>query len=171
MLDAKPMRGSDPDVIYAIHTGTEFEAEIRKADLQALLSACTGEAVAWYVECVAPGMKDHGTRVGPFFKREEAGDWVNPHYGMELRVLFAAPPRSGEPIGEMTVEVNGSITMPLPPPGFDPGTYTLHAMPAPVVPRERAQPAEMVNGRLSPHVGLNRAVIEAMGPEAVANYG
>lgn len=81
MLEAKPLRGADPDVIYAIHTGTEFEAELRKSDLRALL-----------------------------------GD-------------------------------------------------------APAPKRERAKPAEMVDGRLSPHVGLNRAVIEAMGPEAVANYG
>ena len=34
--DAKPIRGMDPDVIHAIHTGTEWEAELRMSDLRAL---------------------------------------------------------------------------------------------------------------------------------------
>lgn len=39
MIEAKPLRGSDPDVIYAIHTGTEYAAEIRLSDLKALTAA------------------------------------------------------------------------------------------------------------------------------------
>lgn len=42
---------------------------------------------------------------------------------------------------------------------------------APAPKRELPPPAAMVEGRLSPTTGLNRAVIEAMGREAVANYG
>lgn len=34
--DAKPMRGTDAEVIHAIHVGTEWEAELRVSDLRAL---------------------------------------------------------------------------------------------------------------------------------------
>ena len=34
--DAKPMRGIDPEVIHAIHIGTEWEAELRMSDLRSL---------------------------------------------------------------------------------------------------------------------------------------
>ncbi len=44
--DAKPMHGTDPDVIHTIHTGTEWEAELRVSDLRALAqqSAAVDEA-------------------------------------------------------------------------------------------------------------------------------
>ena len=52
------------------------------------------EPVAWYVERIAPGKRDHGRRLGPWFSREAAEEWVDDVH--VLRTLYAATPR--EPV-------------------------------------------------------------------------
>jgi len=59
--DAKPMRGMDPEVIHAIHAGTEWEADLRVSDLRALAQQPAAETVtvqeAWEWAGGNPGIK------------------------------------------------------------------------------------------------------------------
>ncbi len=45
--------------------------------------------VAWFVRRNAPGWRDNGMRLGPFWKKEEAEEWLNDQH--TLHELFAAP--------------------------------------------------------------------------------
>ncbi len=45
------------------------------------------EVTAWYVERVAPGRRDHGMKLGPWFKKSEAEQWVDDRH--VLRELVA----------------------------------------------------------------------------------
>lgn len=38
------------------------------------------EPVAWYVKRVAPGMRDDGTKLGPWFKKSDAEEWVDENH-------------------------------------------------------------------------------------------
>lgn len=49
-------------------------------------------ATAWYVERKSPGKRDHGMRLGPFWKREEAEGWVDDRH--VLRALVSVAPKS-----------------------------------------------------------------------------
>lgn len=49
-------------------------------------------AAAWYVERSSPGKRDHGMRLGPFWKREEAEWWVDDRH--VLRALVSVDPKS-----------------------------------------------------------------------------
>ena len=51
--------------------------------------------VAWYVERVAPGKRDHGMKLGPWWKREQAEEWVDDRH--ELHALYAHPPAQEQP--------------------------------------------------------------------------
>jgi hypothetical protein len=42
MREEKPLRGIDADRVHCIHTGTEWEAELRLSDLRALLQSLSG---------------------------------------------------------------------------------------------------------------------------------
>ena len=41
---------------------------------------------AWYVERVAPGMRDHGMKLGPWWKQEQAEEWADDRH--QLRTLY-----------------------------------------------------------------------------------
>lgn len=41
---------------------------------------------AWYVERVAPGKRDNGMKLGPWWKREQAEEWADDRH--ELRTLY-----------------------------------------------------------------------------------
>ena len=57
------------------------------------------EPVAWYVERHAPGRRDHGMKLGPFWKRKDAEEWLDDNH--RLRSLYAGQPPQGEqePVG------------------------------------------------------------------------
>jgi hypothetical protein len=48
------------------------------------------EPVAWYVQRHAPGKRDHGTRLGPFWKKADAEEWVDDRH--VLKELYATQP-------------------------------------------------------------------------------
>lgn len=52
------------------------------------------EPVAWYVERHAPGRRDHGMKLGPFWKRKDAEEWLDDNH--RLRSLYAGQPPQGE---------------------------------------------------------------------------
>lgn len=57
--DAKPMRGIDPEVIHAIHIGTEWEAELRMSDLRALAQQPAAVDRSWdELEIIVKGYLD-----------------------------------------------------------------------------------------------------------------
>ena len=47
------------------------------------------EPVAYYVERHAPGMRDHSTKLGPFWKREDAEGWLDEHH--QMHALYTHP--------------------------------------------------------------------------------
>lgn len=47
------------------------------------------EPVAWFVRRNAPGKRDDGMRLGPFWKKEDAEDWVDDRH--ILHALYATP--------------------------------------------------------------------------------
>lgn len=49
---------------------------------------------AWYVERVAPGRRDHGLKLGPFWKREQAEEWVDERH--VLKPLFDGAEPDGD---------------------------------------------------------------------------
>lgn len=57
------------------------------------LEESAGEPVAWYVERVAPGKRDNGARIGPFFNKRQAEDFCDSIHVM--RPLYAHPPSPG----------------------------------------------------------------------------
>jgi hypothetical protein len=36
--------------------------------------------IAWYVKRIAPGKKDHGAKMGPFFSEREAKEWIDENH-------------------------------------------------------------------------------------------
>lgn len=60
-----------------------LEAETMPPQMEPLERGVT----AWYVERVAPGMRDHGMKLGPWFKKSEAEQWVDDRH--VLRELVA----------------------------------------------------------------------------------
>lgn len=62
--------------------------------------AATAQAqpAAWFVQRVAPGRRDHGMRLGPWWRLQDAEDWVDDRH--ELHPLYAgSPPAVGaEPL-------------------------------------------------------------------------
>ena len=51
--------------------------------------------VAWYVERVAPGMRDHGRRQGPYWSKDIAESYVDEWH--VLRALYAMPDAQPKP--------------------------------------------------------------------------
>lgn len=63
--------------------------------LREALAAPEPEPVAWYVERVHPGKRDHGMKLGLFWRLEEAQGWCDANH--ELRCLYPAPPAAPAP--------------------------------------------------------------------------
>jgi hypothetical protein len=57
--------------------------------------------VAWYVERHAPGKRDHGMKLGPFWKKEAAEEWVDDRH--HLKPLYALKAPAKEPEGNADV--------------------------------------------------------------------
>ena len=53
-------------------------------------------ATAWYVERRSPGKRDHGMKLGPFWKREEAECWLDERHALRALVSVASKSVSNE---------------------------------------------------------------------------
>ena len=58
--------------------------------------------MAWYVKRSAPGRRDHGMKLGPFWKIEDAQEWVDENH--TLHEMYDAPPDTPVPtVAEVNV--------------------------------------------------------------------
>lgn len=60
------------------------------------------EPVAWYVRRHAPGKRDHGTRLGPFFRRDKAERWLDDNH--HLHALYTNPQPKREPLANEQID-------------------------------------------------------------------
>lgn len=126
--------------------------------------------VAWYVERVAPGKRDNGMRLGPFWKLEDAQEWCDERH--ELRELYAAPPAAqpaANPCGAPAV--GGPCILPA---GHNMGCADVpanhQAQPAGMVLVPRAPTPEMLGAGMAAGLEHYRQTIDAGladGPEPV----
>lgn len=114
MTAAKPLRGADRDLLHCIHTGTEWEAELRLSDIAALM------ARAEELETIEAALSDahveiHGHR---FACSQAVADYVkrinDARIAAEsrLRELEAEAIFGGEPIVHNWPECGCAITPP-----------------------------------------------------------
>lgn len=45
-----------------------------------LKTQTTQQPIAWYIKRVAPGMRDDGRKLGPWFKKSDAEEWVDDNH-------------------------------------------------------------------------------------------
>ena len=67
------------------------------AAVEACLAQPEPEPVAWCVERVAPGMRDNGVRIGPWWRREDADAWADYEHKVVALYAGSAPTQSASP--------------------------------------------------------------------------
>jgi hypothetical protein len=89
------------------------------AGWQAALAEPVQEVVAWFVMRQAPGYRDHGMKLGPFWKRSDAEEWLDDRH--TLHPLCAPSLRPAEPVQEHFRDATKMVQEPvdLPPPPTD----------------------------------------------------
>ncbi len=79
-------------------TGAMMDAWLRANAASALPKQSMPEPVAWYVKRHAPGKRDDGMRLGPFWKRDDAEQWVDDRHVLYALVDYSLRSEEREPV-------------------------------------------------------------------------